>query len=132
MYRCPRSVHTLPMRWLALGLLLVGCARFPDPATLPGRYQSSSAPATLELRGGAWRLESGPLVKQGVYQISGDRVALLITEVNRAAYSTYCRTEADVYEWSPREGALTFRQVGDTCDPVGAAVLTAGPWERAP
>ena len=115
----------------ALALVLAACARFPDPAALPGTYRSARAPATLELRDGTWRLESGSLIKEGVYQISGDRVAFVITDVNHAAYSTYCRDEADVYRWAPRDETVTFRQVGETCDPVGASVLIAGPWERA-
>lgn len=118
------------MHRVPIVLLLVGCAAFPDPSLLPGSYESTNAPATLELRAGRWELDSGGFVKEGVYEISGDRVALLITDVNHEAFSTYCREETDVYEWSPEDGSLTFRQVGETCDPVAASVLTAGPWRR--
>lgn len=116
---------------LAALLLLASCARLPDPATLPGTYESTSAPATLTLRGGAWSLDSGGFVKSGAYDISGDRVALLITEVSHPAFDRYCRDAADVYEWSFEEARLILRAVGETCDPVGQSVFTAGPWERA-
>jgi len=112
-------------------LLLTSCARLPDPAALPGEYESASAPATLTLRDGAWSLDSGGFVKSGVYDVSGDRVALVITEVSHPAFDRYCREEADVYEWSFEKDRLVLRVVGETCDPVGQSVLTAGPWERA-
>lgn len=116
---------------LATLLLLASCAKLPDPASLPGDYESTKAPATLALSGGAWSLDSGGFVKSGVYDISGDRMALLITEVSHPAFGRYCREEADVYEWSFEGDRLVLRAVGEICDPVGQSVLTAGPWERA-
>jgi len=112
-------------------LLLLSCARLPDPGSLRGDYESATAPATFTLSDGAWSLDSGGFVKSGAYDISGDRVALLITEISHPAFDRYCREEADVYEWSFEEERLVLRAVGETCDPVGQSVLTAGPWERA-
>jgi hypothetical protein len=117
---------------IALGtaLLAAGCIGFPDPAELPGRWGSTKAPAMLEFGGGRWRLANGGLVKQGVYDTSGNRVAFLIDHVNRVAYQRYCRDEVDVYEWRLEDGGLVLRSVGDVCDDVARAVLTAGPWVR--
>lgn len=119
------------MRWLPAALLLAGCVRFPDPALLPGAYESTNAPARLTFEERGWTLESGQIVKSGVYQISGDRVAFLLTEVNHAAFERYCREEVDVYEWDVEEGMLRFLPVKDECDPIAQAVLTAGPWTEA-
>lgn len=112
-------------------LLLAACARLPDPAALPGDYDSTKAPASLALHGGEWSLDNGGFVKSGVYEISGDRVALLITEISHPAFDRYCREEVDVYEWRIEEDRLILRAVGETCDPVAQSVFTAGPWERA-
>lgn len=120
------------MRGLVLSaLVLTSCVGLPDPAGLPGEYESTTAPATLSLREGEWRLDSGGFVKSGAYGISGDRLALLITDVSHPAFERYCRDLADVYEWRFEDGLLVLGAVGDTCDPVGQSVLTHGPWERA-
>ncbi|HEX6206882.1 MAG TPA: hypothetical protein VF058_00840 [Actinomycetota bacterium] len=116
---------------VATVLVLASCARLPDPSTLPGEYESTTAPATLTLKDGEWTLDNGGFVKSGAYGISGDRVAFLITETSHPAFDNYCREEADVYEWRFDDDLLVLRAVGDTCDPVGQSVLTHGPWERA-
>lgn len=112
-------------------LLLAACVRVPDPAALRGDWESVAAPARLELGERRWTLTSGAFVKSGVYQVSEDRIALLITDVNHAAFQTYCREEADVYEWEVQDRMLRFAPVGEYCDPVGETVLIAGPWEPA-
>lgn len=116
---------------LTLLLVLASCARLPDPVALPGDYESTKAPATFALHDGEWSLDNGGFVKSGIYDISGDRLALLITDVSHPAFDRYCRQEADVYEWRFEGELLVLRVIGDTCDPVGQAVLTHGPWARA-
>lgn len=113
-----------------LALLASACISTQDPGTLVGTWTSTNAPARLELRGSSWMLESGSLVKWGVYEVSEDRIALLITDVNHAAFREYCRDVADVYAWRVEGGLLRLEVVGEYCDPVAESVLIAGPWER--
>lgn len=108
---------------------LAGCAGFPDPAGLPGRYRSTNAPASLELGRERWTLTNGELVKSGLYDTSGNRIGFLLTEVNTPAFERYCRDRADTYEWRFVEGRLVLRPVGEVCDPVAQSVMTSGPWQ---
>ena len=130
MARGPLIRHAGPMRPLAIALLLAACVRFPDPADLPGTYESAGAPAALELAAGTWTLTSGAIVKSGVYQVSGDHIGWLLTDVNHVAFERYCRDEADTYRFWFQDGDLLLRGVGEVCDLVAESVLTAGPWRR--
>ena len=111
-------------------VVLAGCSGFPDPADLPGRYEGTNAPASLELGSDRWVLTSGALEKSGVYDTSGNRIAFLLTDVNAKAFDRYCRDRADVYEWRFEDAGMVLRSVGDVCDPVAPSVLAAGPWNR--
>ena len=118
-------------RSLAVAAVLVACSTGgDDPARLVGVWRSDTPPATLELVGRSFRLESGTLTKRGTVERTPFRLAFVLEETSSPAFNLYCRERADVYDWRIEDERLVLRAVGRPCDRAARAVLVAGTWRR--